>query len=40
MAILNKNNSEIQDSKISSEDMINLLCKIEEVPCLVPEPKK
>lgn len=40
MAILNKNNSEIQDSKISSEDMINLLCKIEEGSLSGPGAKK
>ena len=40
MAILNKNNSEIQDSKISSEDMINLLRKIEEGSLSGPGAKK
>ena len=40
MAILNKNNSEIQDSNISSEDMINLLRKIEEGSLSGPGAKK
>ena len=40
MAILNKNNSEIQDSKISSEDMINLLRKIEDGSLSGPGAKK
>ncbi len=40
MAILNKNNSEIQDSKISSEDMIDLLSRLEEGSISGPGAKK
>ena len=40
MAILNKNNSEIKDSKISSEDMIDLLSRLEEGSLSGPGAKK
>ena len=40
MAILNKNNSEIKDSKISSKDMIDLLSRLEEGSLSGPGAKK
>ena len=40
MAILNKNNSEIKDSKISSKDLVDLLSKLEEGSLSGPGAKK